>query len=204
MNDIYKLYRKYKQEKTLKKFRSYIDLAEQSIYGSNFDIDLRNPISGRKYLKIGNNSVVNARFIFETESGYISVGDRVHIGGGSFISREKITIEDDVIIAWGCTVYDHNSHSIYWNERKNDVLQEYEDMLKGNNPIANKDWSCVDSREIIIGKRAWIGFDVTILKGVTIGEGAVVGAKSVVTRDVPPYTVVGGNPARVLKMIDKI
>lgn len=204
MNDIFKLYKKYKQEKTLKKFRSYIDLAEQSIYGPNFDIDLRNPISGRKYLKIGNNSLVNARFIFETESGYISVGDRVHIGGGSFISRVKITIEDDVIIAWGCTVYDHNSHSIYWNERKNDVLQEYEDMLKGNNPIANKDWSCVDSKEIIIGKRAWIGFDVTILKGVTIGEGAVVGAKSVVTRDVPPYTVVGGNPARVLKVIDKI
>lgn len=187
----------------LKNLGPYIDLAEESIYGSNFDIDLKNPTKGKKYLKIGNNSVINARFIFETENGYISVGDRVYIGGGQFISREKITIEDDVIIAWGCTIYDHNSHSIYSNKRKNDVLQVYENMLKGNNLIANKDWSCVDSKEITIEKKAWIGFDVTVLKGVTIGEGAVVGAKSVVTKDVPPYTVVGGNPARVLKVIDK-
>ena len=47
----------------------------------------------------------------------------------------------------------------------------------------------------------WIGFDVTILKGVTIGEGAVIGAKSVVTKDVEPWTVVAGNPAVVVKYL---
>jgi acetyltransferase-like isoleucine patch superfamily enzyme len=48
---------------------------------------------------------------------------------------------------------------------------------------------------------AWIGFDVCVLPGVTIGEGAIVGARSVVAGDVPPYTVVAGNPARVVRRL---
>jgi acetyltransferase-like isoleucine patch superfamily enzyme len=47
----------------------------------------------------------------------------------------------------------------------------------------------------------WIGFDACVLPGVTVGEGAVVGAKSVVSQDVPPFTVVGGNPARVIRRL---
>ena len=48
---------------------------------------------------------------------------------------------------------------------------------------------------------AWLGFDVVVLKGVTIGEGAIVGARAVVTKDVPPWTIAAGNPARVVKQI---
>lgn len=53
--------------------------------------------------------------------------------------------------------------------------------------------------DTVVGNDVWIGMDATILPGVTIGDGAIIGAKSVVTKDVPPYTVVGGNPARELK-----
>lgn len=56
-------------------------------------------------------------------------------------------------------------------------------------------------RPVHIGKNAWIACQVTILKGVTIGEGAVVAAGSIVTRDVPPYTVVAGNPAKIVKYL---
>ena len=58
-----------------------------------------------------------------------------------------------------------------------------------------------EARRIVIGDNVWVGFDAVIFPGVTIGEGAVVGAKSVVTSDVPPYTVVAGNPARSVRTI---
>ncbi|MGZ4106010.1 MAG: DapH/DapD/GlmU-related protein, partial [Tumebacillaceae bacterium] len=59
--------------------------------------------------------------------------------------------------------------------------------------------NAVNTKKITIGNNVWIGCRVMILKGVTIGDGAVIAAGSVITKDVPPYTVVGGNPARVLK-----
>lgn len=185
----------------MKQIIPYIDNYGGSILESNFGVDLRQPKKGKKYLSIGHEGVIGGQFIFETEEGYVQIGDRVHIGGSTFISRSGIIIEDDVTIAWGCTIYDHNSHSIYWDERKNDTIQEYEDYKMCGNPIVNKDWSNVITKEIVIKKKAWIGLGVTILKGVTIGEGAVVGAGSVVTKDVPPYAIVGGNPAKVMRYI---
>ena len=53
--------------------------------------------------------------------------------------------------------------------------------------------------DIVIGNDVWIGYEAVILSGVTIGDGAIVGARSVVTRDVPPYTIVGGVPARPIR-----
>ena len=64
-----------------------------------------------------------------------------------------------------------------------------------------KDWTHVAHAAVTIKDKAWIGFNVSILKGVTIGEGAVVGAGSVVTRDVAPYSVVAGNPVRLIRML---
>ncbi|MCF2661720.1 hypothetical protein I6E42_06300 [Pseudoflavonifractor phocaeensis] len=61
------------------------------------------------------------------------------------------------------------------------------------------DYSRIASAPIVIKDRAWLGFNAIILKGVTIGDGAVVGAGSVVTKDVPDYAVVGGNPDKILK-----
>jgi virginiamycin A acetyltransferase len=54
--------------------------------------------------------------------------------------------------------------------------------------------------DTVIGNDVWIGYDATILPGITVGDGAIIGAKAVVTKDVPPYAVVGGNPAKTLKM----
>lgn len=53
--------------------------------------------------------------------------------------------------------------------------------------------------DIVIGNDVWIGYEAVILAGVTIGDGAIIGARAVVTKDVPPYTVVGGVPARQIK-----
>lgn len=150
---------------------------------------------------VGSQCVLTHQAIFERYGhGKIIIGDRCHIGGNTnLVSINGIHIGSDVTIAWDCLIYDHDSHSLEWNDRCNDTLQEIRDYQETGNPIANKDWSKVKSAPIKIGDKAWLGMGVTVLKGVTIGEGAVIGARSVVTRDVPPYCVVAGNPARVIR-----
>ena len=73
---------------------------------------------------------------------------------------------------------------------------------KGNY-LLNKDWSVVNSAPITIEDDVWIGMDALILKGVTIGKGSIIAPKSVVTKNVPPFTVVGGNPAAIIKQLEK-
>jgi acetyltransferase-like isoleucine patch superfamily enzyme len=148
-------------------------------------------VSGNQ-LCIGSNSIINARIIFEEKSGVVSIGDRCFIGRSDLVCYRGIRIGDDVIISWGVTVVDHDSHGIEWEDRSTDVV----DWARGR-----KDWSKVMHAPITIEDKVWIGFDVSILKGVTIGEGAVIGACSVVTRDVPAYTVAAGNPARTIRKL---
>jgi len=152
-------------------------------------------------LRIGDRCLLHSSFIFESETGLITVGDGVFINGGTkLISRSSIEIGNAITIAWGCVIYDHNSHSLSYLDRIADQEQQLIDFPRGN-MIANKNWLTVASAPIKICDYAWLGFDVVVLKGVTIGEGAIIGASSVVTRDVPPWTVAAGNPARVVKEI---
>lgn len=157
----------------------------------------------RKYLSIGMDNIVAGTFVFESETGLVVIGDHSYIGGGTFISRSSIEIGNNVTIAWGGTFYDHDSHSLDYIKRRKDIDDELNDIRNGRNFIANKDWSDVNSKPIKICDDAWIGMNVIVLKGVTIGEGAIVGAGSVVTKDVPAWTVVAGNPAKVVKELKR-
>ena len=150
-------------------------------------------IKNNCHLKIGSNSILEGSIVFDKEGGSIKIGDRVFIGGHSLvICAENIEIGNDVLISWGCTIVDHNSHAIRWHDRSNDVNNWFYGI---------KDWSAVKTDSVKICSRCWLGFNVIILKGVTIGEGAVIGAGSVVDKDVPPYTIVAGNPARIIREI---
>ena len=202
LNKLKNIKNEYRRKKYMSQLRKKCDLPDDSIYASGFNVQIRKPIEEKVFLSAGHKCVLAGSYIFETETGHISIGNRVHIGASTFICKSEIIIEDDVTMAWGCTVYDHNSHSIFWEERKNDTLKEYENLLSGKNSIDNKEWSNVKTSPIRICSKAWIGMNAIILKGVTIGEGAVVGAGSVVTKDVPPWTVVCGNPAKVVKYIE--
>jgi galactoside O-acetyltransferase len=144
-------------------------------------------------LSIGHSSIIQANIRFEDSGGEIRIGDRTYIGKSDLVCYRSIVIGDDVIMSWGITITDHDSHSLDWEYRKNDVL----DWGK-----SRKDWTHVAHAPVVIRDKAWIGFNVSILKGVTIGEGAVVGACSVVTRDVPPHSIVVGNPARLVRKLD--
>lgn len=159
--------------------------------------------TGKQRISIGHDCVLGCTFVFESAQGFVSIGDRSFVNGGtSLISRSKIEIGDDVTVAWGVCVYDHDSHSLDWCARVEDLRCLREDLRAGRDPLASKDWSVVCTKPIRICDKAWVGMNAIILKGVTIGEGAVVAAGAVVTKDVPPWTVAAGNPARVVKCIE--
>lgn len=151
-------------------------------------------ISGHKgaCMLIGDEASVSAKLIFEKEGAKLTIGRRTFIGKSVFSIAESISIGDDVMISWGVTITDHNSHSVTFTERAKDVSN----WAKGI-----KNWSGVKRGHVKICDKVWVGFNVIVLKGVTIGEGAVVGAGAVVTRDVPAWTVVAGNPAKVIREI---
>lgn len=108
------------------------------------------------------------------------IGKRCKIQSHTFIC-EGVTIEDEVMVGHGV---------MFINDRDPRAVNQ-DGSLK-----TDDDWICTPT---IIKKRASIGSNATILCGITVGEGALVGAGAVVTRDVPPKTIVAGNPARILK-----
>ncbi len=112
------------------------------------------------------------------------VGKNCKISSHSFIC-EGVTIEDDVFIG-------HNVTFI------NDMYPR--STVENGGLQTEADWKVVPT---FIKKGASVGSSATILAGVTVGEGAIVGAGAVVTKDVPPWTIVAGNPARVLRTIQK-
>ena len=187
------------RKEQFEQWEKFGNLPEDNCYDASFNISIMKPEKEHKYITVGHNCVLSGQYIFETNTGSISIGDRVHIGGSTFICRSSIIIEDDVTMAWGTTVYDHDSHSVKWSERKNDTLQEFKDHREYGDSIKNKNWDVVKTAPIKICSKAWIGMNCIILKGVTIGEGAIVAAGSVVTKDVKPWTMVGGNPAVYIK-----
>jgi acetyltransferase-like isoleucine patch superfamily enzyme len=143
-------------------------------------------------LSIGDESIIHADISFEERGGEVRIGSRTFIGRSNLVCYRRLTIGDDVIMSWGVTIVDHDSHSIDWERRRNDV-QEWAG--------GRKVWEHVAHAPVTIADKVWIGFNVSILKGVTIKEGAVIGACSVVTRDIPPYSVAVGNPARVIRTL---
>jgi acetyltransferase-like isoleucine patch superfamily enzyme len=164
-----------------------------------FRVDIRSgPTSDR--VLVGTESVLQCGIVLERGTGQVIIGDRTFIGASQIICAHRVEIGSDILIAWGCTIVDHNSHSLRWQDRADDIRLWRAGMSTNKTAAADlKNWDVVPMAPVIIRDKAWIGFGTIILKGVTIGEGAVVGAGSVVTKDVPPWTIVAGSPARVIR-----
>lgn len=192
---------KYRNKRYLNFISQFFDKGEGTVLNPTFRIRLDNPIPDKKYLHIGKDCIVGGNFIFESTQGEITIGNHCFIGGSTFICRSSITIGNNVTIAWGSTIYDHDSHSLDYLERRKDIDDELRDIKNGVSFIKNKNWDVVNTKPITIKDDAWIGMNCIILKGVTIGEGAIVGAGSVVTKNIPDWAVVAGNPAKVVKQL---
>jgi acetyltransferase-like isoleucine patch superfamily enzyme len=135
---------------------------------------------------LGRNASVCARGSFEIlpgctvkllENAELEFGSGYMNYGATIVCAKRIFLGDEVIIARDVKIMDTDTHSI--------LLQTGE--------VANP------PQEVIIENHVWIGMNAIVLKGVHIGEGAVVAAGAVVTKDVPPHTLVAGNPARVIR-----
>lgn len=196
---------KFLQGRTLKqykkRYKDYLKIDKSVILLDSVNFDFRTKRKSMS-IEIDEESMIGCNFIFESNEGYIKIGKRTFINAGTnLISRSKIIIGDDVTIGWGTYIYDHNSHSVNYIDRMDDLKGQRADYFAKRSFIYSKNWSTVKTKPIIIKNKVWIGFNVIILKGVIIGEGAIVGAGAVVTKDVPAYTVVAGNPAKVVKFL---
>jgi len=166
---------------TIVHFKSKIRLIRRPVY-----------IRGKKYIKIGNNftSGVGLRLdAFPRQSGNciiignnVEINDYVHIG-----AIKSVVIGNDVLVASKVFISDHNHGS-------------YGKLGKHDNPLTTipRDRELSYS-PVLIQDSVWIGESVTILPGVTIGTGSIIGCMSVVTHDIPAFSVAAGIPARVIK-----
>jgi acetyltransferase-like isoleucine patch superfamily enzyme len=115
----------------------------------------------------------------------IVFGSRVFIGHQThFVIAKQIVIEEGAAIAANCYIADNDGHA-----------RDLESRLKGLPPLPD------EVKPVRICRNAWLGRGSYVLKGVTIGEGAIVGVGSIVISDIPPFTVAMGNPARVVQRL---
>lgn len=142
----------------------------QILFGENVQIGVINSpnfYSHYSYLEV------------RTSKSKISIGDNTSINNSfSAVAFSNITIKNDVLIGYNCSIIDSDGHEL--DSTKRDSLD-------------------IKSKSVLIENNVFIGDSVTILKGVTIGENSIIGASSVVTKDIPKNVIAAGNPAIVIR-----
>ena len=164
----------------------FIYIINKIRYKDRISITLINSIKGKLKIELEDKAILKiGDFIMTAGPCYIKciknskciIGDRVFLNHNvSLTCLDEITIGDFCNIANNVVIVDHN--------------HKYTGVIEG-----------YELSPIHIGNRVWIGANVTILKGVTIGEGAIISAGAVVNKDVPPYEIWGGVPARKIKSL---
>lgn len=126
------------------------------------------------------------KFYADRMGAQIVIGNRTRIHGTCLHAYGSIVIGADCLIAANCQIFDGSGHDLSFGD------------------VANRKNTEGEVKPIVIEDAVWIGANCIILPGVTIGKGAVIAAGSVVTKNVAPYSIVGGNPARVIKEHDQM
>lgn len=163
------------------------------------DIDFREGMTEEQYLRAVNTYITNSSALmtqkFLEAYPWVFVGKHTYIGQVQVCGRREyggnLTIGSYCSIA-NAVIFINGDHRMDWTTTYPfTIFCESAWKIKGHPRCKGP---------VTIGNDVWIANDATILHGVTIGDGACVATRSVVTKDVPPYTVVGGNPAKVIKV----
>jgi len=137
-------------------------------------------------------------------SGSVTIGEYAMLNGVTVVCDARIEIGAYATISWNVVFMDSYRMPVS-PEARRIVLERF---MAERGPLAARKQLIqpkaeVAARPVRLCDNVWIGFDVCVLPGVTIGEGSVVGARSVVSEDVPAYTVVAGNPARPIRRLPR-
>jgi acetyltransferase-like isoleucine patch superfamily enzyme len=167
-------------------YRNPVFQSRCASFGKNVKLEGPMPfVEGHVQIHIGNNVGLGGDIaIFSgrmNDEPRLVIGDRSNLGWGVTLAvSSEIIIEEDVWIPSDCRITDSDGHP------------READLRLAMHPPHPK-----DIRPVRICKKAWLGAGTTVMKGVTIGEGAIIGARSVVISDIPPYSLAMGNPAEV-------
>lgn len=150
----------------------------------------------RDAVSIGHAATIYMGTMFDVgPKGRVHVGRFALVHGAWIMCDAVIEIGDYSLISWNVVLMDS------YRLPRDLIARRHALEQIPNHPLRCSD-APVEALPIHIGRNVWIGFDSCVLPGVSIGEGAIVGARSVVMESVPPYTIVAGNPARVIREIE--
>jgi acetyltransferase-like isoleucine patch superfamily enzyme len=146
---------------------------------------------------IGACASIQGHILVMPQGGCVTVGAKSLVGPDSRVwSALSISIGSYVMISHGVNIHDNNSHSTSWRERRAEIDIVYPQLSLTDHAFDLR------PQPVVIEDDVWVGFGSTILKGVTVGRGAVIGCNTLVTTDVEPFTVVAGNPMRLVRRLD--
>lgn len=155
---------------------------------------IRNVSGSDGHIQVGSNSLILGELLTYAHGGRIQIGEWCYVGEDTRIwSGLNITIGDRVLIAHNVNIFDNLTHPLDADARH----KHFHTFVTAGHP---KDID-LGEQTVNIGPDAWVGANATILRGVTIGKGGIVGAGAVVTKNVPAYTIVAGNPARPIRVL---
>lgn len=153
---------------------------------------IRNIGGDSRRIRIGQHSVVAGELLVFAHGGEIALGEWCYVGEGARVwSAGSIVIGDRVLISHNVNIFDSLTHPLGASARH----AQFRAIMTTGHPAAID----LGERPVRIGNDAWIGANACVLRGVTLGEGVVIGAGAVVTGDIPAYTIAAGNPARVIR-----
>jgi acetyltransferase-like isoleucine patch superfamily enzyme len=153
---------------------------------------VRNARGDSSKIVVGSHSRVLGDLFTFAHGGEIRIGQWCYIGEASRIwSAASIELGNRVLVSHSVNIFDSLTHPIQAAARHAQVKCIFEEGHPRNLSL--------DESPVRIGDDAWIGAGAMVLRGVTVGEGGIIAAGAVVTKDVPPYTIVAGNPAVVVR-----
>ena len=148
----------------------------------------------RESITVGAGTHIRGQLFTFGHGGRITMGSYCYVGENSKVwSAMLVSIGNRVLIGHNSSIFDCDTHPLNARDRH----RQYVEIIGKGHP------SQIDLREdpVTVEDDVWIGCNVVVLKGVTIGRAAVIGAGSIVTKDVPPYVLVAGNPAQVVRQL---